>query len=298
MEKMPDIQNDTSGNNGRRNFLKKMAILTGGALVFPSIGLDVLANDNFFKENNVEIFIKNEIEKCRDIIQSNKYEEVINNPFLVSVLYYSSNLINKIRVSQASNLQRVIAGISRYITPEFRQNYMKTLDNISKIKDDKNIISGVEKIPLERLSIPKDLSKNHEDAIDLFIEEGSPMFPMACGLVVLSESGWSEENEFTTSSEKGGNTVIIYNSINKSFYRYVHMENVFVTTGDIVDTNTIIGTVGHTGLNANKPGHGGHLHLEVNVYHDQQNEIKPTHVLELKDRLLDIYNKNKLLANN
>ncbi|MFA6355423.1 MAG: M23 family metallopeptidase, partial [Candidatus Paceibacterota bacterium] len=184
-------------------------------------------------------------------------------------------------------------GISRYITPEFRQNYIKTLNYISKEKDFKNVISDRERAPVVQVNIPKDLSKNHQDAIDLFIDEKSPISPMASGLVVLAENGWNKENDLSTSSAKGGNTVIIFNPINKSFYRYEHMQDVFIKTGEVVDTNVVIGTVGHTGLNASIPGHGGHLHLEVNTYSSEHNHMKPTDVYVLEKRLVK---GNDLLA--
>lgn len=270
---------------GRRDFLKKLVVLVG-ATALSSFGLDSLAREGgFLKENEVEAFIKGKIEEAKDIIKNNRYEQVLENPFLVSALYHSPGFIEKIKIAQTTNPQRIIAGISPYITSEFRQNYIRTLENVSIERDLEKVISQRESVPVRQVNIPKNLLQNHQDAIDLFIDEGSPIFPMAGGLVVLAESGWRKDNDLSTSSVKGGNTVIIFNPNNRSFYRYEHMEDVFVRTGEIVGSGANIGTVGHTGLNASKPGHGGHLHLEVNVYSEEDDSMKTTNVFVLKERL-------------
>ncbi|MFA6355378.1 MAG: hypothetical protein WCW65_03060, partial [Candidatus Paceibacterota bacterium] len=73
MEKMP-MMGGTPEDNGRRNFLRKIATIAGG-LALSSSGLDSFAaGDGSLKESNIEIFVKNQIEKSKDIINNKKYE--------------------------------------------------------------------------------------------------------------------------------------------------------------------------------------------------------------------------------
>ena len=56
----------------------------------------------------------------------------------------------------------------------------------------------------------------------------------------------------------------------------------------IIDMKEIIGGVGHTGMNASKPGHGEHLHLEINRYDNNKKEIKSLSAREIKMRIDNI----------
>ncbi len=108
---------------------------------------------------------------------------------------------------------------------------------------------------------------------------------MTGGLVVLAESGWTVDNELSTSSGRGGNTVIVFNLNDESFYRYAHMQEIKVSAGNIVGNGEEIGVVGHSGTNASKPGHGAHLHFEINRYDKDQGKMIPVNVFELKREL-------------
>ena len=46
-----------------------------------------------------------------------------------------------------------------------------------------------------------------------------------------------------------------------------------------------IGTVGHSGTNASKPGHGEHLHFEINKYDQRSKIVRPLLEDELKQRI-------------
>jgi murein DD-endopeptidase MepM/ murein hydrolase activator NlpD len=119
--------------------------------------------------------------------------------------------------------------------------------------------------------------------MDLFIREGSPVRSASAGVVLLAEEGWTEADPFSTSSHAGGNQVIVFDPVTDRFYRYCHLDSVEPVAGKVVEPGTLLGTVGHTGLNASRPRHGGHLHFEVNRWKD--GEMRPFTAKELWELL-------------
>jgi murein DD-endopeptidase MepM/ murein hydrolase activator NlpD len=109
-------------------------------------------------------------------------------------------------------------------------------------------------------------SGSHRYAIDLFAHEGAPVYAVSRGMVVLADRNWNPASLFSTTSRKGGNAVIVFDPDRDRFYRYCHMSTVQVAAGAPVAAGQVIGSVGHSGLNAARPGHGGHLHFETNEY--------------------------------
>ena len=82
--------------------------------------------------------------------------------------------------------------------------------------------------------------------VDLAADEGTPIRPAAGGIVQKSEY-----------SASYGNNVVILHSDGVAT-RYCHMQYVFVRQGETVDENTVLGTVGQTGMVT-----GPHLHFEL-----------------------------------
>ncbi len=70
----------------------------------------------------------------------------------------------------------------------------------------------------------------------------------------------------SSTSDRGGNAVIVFDATADRFYRYCHLSAVTVEAGGLVAPGQTLGLVGHTGRNAAKPGHGRHLHFEANEY--------------------------------
>ena len=60
--------------------------------------------------------------------------------------------------------------------------------------------------------------------------------------------------------------------------------SVSVAAGSLVESGSLIGTVGHTGINASRNGHGRHLHYEVNAFED--GKMRPFSYDELRTLLL------------
>jgi hypothetical protein len=217
-------------------------------------------------ELSPEEFISQNINQIKDIINGEKYEEVINNPYLLSSLYYSQKFLKNIsnEVNQRNMATKIIGPIVEDLSPEFKLGVIEHFKNLSQeLEIEKGVeLSKLEVTPLESLDFGHGIG--HNDAIDLYIEEGSDISAMQDGLVVLAETGWDPENEASTSSYLGGNTVITYNYKTNEFVRYAHLDEVNVKPGDLIQADYKIGTVGKSGMNAYKPGHGGHLHLEIN----------------------------------
>jgi len=123
----------------------------------------------------------------------------------------------------------------------------------------------------------KSLSQNHQNALDIFFnkiknngkyEIGPEIYSMTSGIVVASENDWQGGTTFESYknggiSPKSGNGVIIYDPTQKWFIFYFHMYKTTVKRGDIIKAGDMIGYGGNTGLNAQKKGHGKHLHIEI-----------------------------------
>jgi murein DD-endopeptidase MepM/ murein hydrolase activator NlpD len=267
----------------RREFLRTFGMATAGMLLVPPGPEDIAAKPQG-KDVNLPIITKEtiespedrvnlEIEKAKNLIESHRFDLFLTDPFLVSALYYSSNFAERLlqdqqRHSIQTNYSRQIcAGILELITPEIRQGYLQMLkDEVDKSGMD--LGRGV--TPIEKFSFG--IGENHPDALDLFTEEGSKVRAIQGGVVVLAENGWNPTDQFSTSSPQGGNQIIIFNPKQNAFYRYCHLEHletVPVSVGEVIPAGQQLGSVGHTGLNASRSGHGKHLHLEINQVYSQ-----------------------------
>ncbi|MBI1747861.1 MAG: M23 family metallopeptidase [Acidobacteria bacterium] len=126
-------------------------------------------------------------------------------------------------------------------------------------------------------------------AYDMIVAEGTPVYPIGHGIVVAAESQWWEKVnqgepiritdrawwataplEEKPVSLKSGNFVIVYHppaprSKTAGYYSfYAHMaDGAALQPGQMVTLDDIIGHVEHSGYNAMRQGHGGHLHLSV-----------------------------------
>lgn len=290
---MEKFSTNTHENNKipRSKFLKRMSLLAGGTMLSSALSLfNTSCKESTSENENSE----GGIESIKGILRNKKYEKFIDNPYIVSTLYYSADYLHKIRNKNEKNPQEnIINEISESITPEIRMGYMEMLQE--KLQPYVNGLSRKQTSPIENFEIGSNIEENHHDAIDLFTKEGSPIFSMTSGIVVLAEDGWKENQNLSTSSQKGGNTIIIYNAFKNEFYRYAHLENVWTKVGDIIESGKIIGLVGHTGENASKPGHGNHLHLEINYYSNKEEQMQAFQADELERKLSSIKNNPETL---
>ncbi len=91
--------------------------------------------------------------------------------------------------------------------------------------------------------------KGGHDGVDLMAQRGTPVFPIASGIVTSVGSNPAGGNTVNTSHEDGRVTAY-----------YAHMDGIAVTKGEAVSYNTVIGHVSDTG---NAKGTCPHLHLQI-----------------------------------
>jgi len=274
--------------SSRRNFLKKTTLLGATILASPltSIAEKIAPNES---KGNIKYkqFIIDQVNKIKEIIANKTYNNILSNPYLAYCLYYLQSFLDQ--VSDPKNRhdvpEKIIGSVAHLITPEFRAQAILFLEK--QTKDEERLknkkISTNETLPLKKFNFGR--GKNHEIAIDLFADELSPVYSTGSGLVIIADNGWHPNNELSSSSIRGGNTVIVFNYLTKEFFRYAHLNKVAVSPGELVMEGESLGTVGHTGKNASRPGHGQHLHFEIRKYLSDKNTNRPLLVNDLRKRL-------------
>lgn len=219
---------------------------------------------------DVEARVAAEVARAEEILNELTPRNALDSAYLVSAIYYHDGIFDRFSKdrAEADPADRVVAHITALLTPERKQAYIGLLRTMAQTQ----VWDAAPRFALP-VSWSDPQSKrgrrrwhppNHKNAIDVFVREGSPVVAAGGGLVVLAEGNWMADEPFSTSSLRGGNAVIIFDPREKRFYRYCHLEKVLVEAGAVVETGRQIGTVGHTGFNASRPGHGGHLHFEIN----------------------------------
>jgi murein DD-endopeptidase MepM/ murein hydrolase activator NlpD len=123
----------------------------------------------------------------------------------------------------------------------------------------------------------RDLAYSHPYALDIFFtkvekrgeaERGPAIGALEGGIVVAAAGDWRggaglDSYRGGGLSPSSGNGVVIYSPGSGRYYSYFHFYEVSVRRGDVVAAGSILGRGGNTGVNARKPDHGGHLHLEI-----------------------------------
>ncbi|HUW39827.1 MAG TPA: M23 family metallopeptidase [Rectinemataceae bacterium] len=121
------------------------------------------------------------------------------------------------------------------------------------------------------------LADAHPYALDLFFsrierlsdgQEGPPIPSLSGGIVVASARNWRggagiESWRGGGLSPSAGNGVVVYDPVSRRFFSYFHMRTTDRRPGDIVRPGDVLGIGGNTGMNARRPGHGGHVHVEI-----------------------------------
>lgn len=98
---------------------------------------------------------------------------------------------------------------------------------------------------------PTDKNHKFHNGVDLKAARGTPVYPIASGIVKEVGSG-SISGNYVMCLHEDGHV--------QSFYG--HLESIKVNKGQKITQSTVIGTVGDTG---NAKGRGPHLHYEVKV---------------------------------
>lgn len=230
--------------------------------------------------------IRFEVQRAEILLRRPNPLDMLASPYLVDALYFSDAFIKKIETSGAENPgQSVIGALAPKISLADRMRYVRALGELSRPVLESEA-SGERLVPpFSLMSLDFGQGKNHTDAIDIFAPEGTEVCSVTSGIVVLAETGWDQNNPFSTSSFKGGNAVIVYDPKAMEFYRYCHFDTVAAQKGSLVQAGARLGTVGNTGQNASRAGHGNHLHLEINRLNLPMGEMASTSAEELQKRL-------------
>jgi len=205
----------------------------------------------------IEARVADEVGKAKRILGDLNTDNLFASPYLVSAIYYHDDFLSGFPVDRdtADPERRIIGQIGNVLSPERKARFMQLLHEVWA--------RSAEPVAYSAAGGGRG---SHRYAIDLFAPEGAPVYAVSRGLVVLADRDWSADSFFSTTSRKGGNAVIVFDPDHDRFYRYCHMSTVQVSAGKLVAAGQVVGTVGHSGLNAAQPGHGRHLHFEANEY--------------------------------
>lgn len=212
-----------------------------------------------------EARIAKEVAKAKEILASMNAENFLSSPYLVSAIYYHDNFLGDSAGSggTADPDRRIIGQVSSMLNGEIKARFVHLLHEVWENSKPVGAARFVRPVSYGRSLGGR---RTHHYAIDLFASEGTVVHSASRGVVMLADQGWNVDDVFSTTSRKGGNAVIVFDPDKERFYRYCHLSTVAVTVGQVVNAGEAIGGVGHSGLNASRPGHGQHLHFETNEY--------------------------------
>jgi murein DD-endopeptidase MepM/ murein hydrolase activator NlpD len=231
----------------------------------------------------IEARVSEEIAKSDNTLANLDGDRLFDSSYVASAVYYHEGFLSTFpeEKEDADPARRIISHAVRVMTPQLKAKYLELLrrryaDQLAKTAGSGYYLPVSWEPPStpaapargrkKRRKRVRRVRQNHPHAIDLFVPEGSPVRSASKGVVILAESGWNMADPLSTSSRMGGNTVIVVDPEGRKMFRYCHLESVLVSAGEVVRGGQPIGAVGHTGVNASLPKHGGHLHFEVNDY--------------------------------
>jgi murein DD-endopeptidase MepM/ murein hydrolase activator NlpD len=215
-------------------------------------------------ENEARISL--EVAKAGAVLRALTPDNMLVSPYLVSAIYYHDGLLDSFNENKpdADPADRIVAHIVRGFGTRTKASYIDMLRQCCACSFSE-LGPGCFLKPVDYALLAHGRGI-HPYAIDLFVPEGTPVRSATRGLVVIAESGWMPNQYFSTSTVRGGNSVIVFDPDRTRFLRYAHLEKACVTAGTFVENGDTIGSVGHTGFNASRKGHGRHLHFEINEY--------------------------------
>jgi murein DD-endopeptidase MepM/ murein hydrolase activator NlpD len=243
----------------------------------------------------IEERVDAESERAKAVLGSFTEENLFESPYLTAAIYYHDGFLSGFpdEKPDADPARRIVARLQRDLTVEKKARYVQLLLQYwceTASFADAPVDRFVVPVPYEPPAPPPKPAKKrrwrrarrgstHEFAVDLFTHEGTAVLSFTRGVVVLADRDWAPAEPFSTTSQKGGNSVIVFDPDAERFLRYAHLDQVSVKAGDTIHAGDRLGTVGHTGLNASLPRHGRHVHWEVNQF--EQGRTRPLKAAEL-----------------
>lgn len=227
-----------------------------------------LPSDRVVPSEIIEQAVAEQLSRGRRILENLGEENLFESPYVVSAVYYHDGFLENFPSGRedADPGRRILAGLIQLLDTEHKTLYIDCLRRLWTGAGFTSRAAALVAPVADGTPGHRRRRSTHKHALDLFAPEGSAVRTATDGIVVLAEGGWSADDPLSTSSRRGGNAVIIFDPWQERFYRYCHLESVAVAAGQQVQAGAVIGAVGHTGLNASVPGHGRHLHFEINQY--------------------------------
>lgn len=224
----------------------------------------------------LETRVRQEIAKVEDTLANLDADRLFDSPYVASAVYYHAGFLSTYPEDKEDGdpARRIISRAVRLMDSERKSRYLDLLAARYAMQQEQ-VSAGRYFHPVRWATQASSSGKsprrrwrrsNHPHAIDIFTPEGSAVWSASDGVVIVAEGDWKPDDPFSTSSRMGGNTVIVVDPKGRKMFRYCHLESVLVSPGERVQGGQKLGAVGHTGINASRPRHGGHLHFEVNEY--------------------------------
>jgi murein DD-endopeptidase MepM/ murein hydrolase activator NlpD len=98
----------------------------------------------------------------------------------------------------------------------------------------------------------------NQDGLDDVTGRPVDVISASTGMVVSVNLNWEPSSPI-----RGGNYIWIYDPIKSRYYYYAHLNEIFVSVGQIVSKGERLGTVGRTGVMAYLKNSPSHLHFVV-----------------------------------
>jgi murein DD-endopeptidase MepM/ murein hydrolase activator NlpD len=213
----------------------------------------------------IEARVAAEVAKAQQILDKLSPDNLFVSPYLVSAVYYHDGFLSDFPVDRSTSdpERRIIGQISNVLSAERKALFVRLLHEAWERSGPAGAERSAEPVAYSKISGGR---RSHRYAVDLFAPEGAAVHSVSRGIVVLADRDWTLNNPFSTTSRKGGNAVIVFDPDHDLFDRYCHLSTVEASPGKTITAGQILGSVGHTGINASEPGHGRHLHFEANEY--------------------------------
>ena len=255
----------TSGDNGSIAFVEidtlpdyKMCLLKKGLTANDDEILSTVVSTGtpYYKyyailENGVEKCYVSSYEESENIINQLKAKNSNNKDSISYIVKYETQL------SEFTNIDTAIASL--YVEPRNTKVPARTTSGKNTVVY-KNSSLGLAAIQqpvsgsiTSRFGVRSRIRSSAHTGLDIAASSGTPMIPVASGKVTYAGYKGSYGNLIIINHGKNssGQTVETY---------YAHCRRINVSVGDVVNENTIIGTVGSTGNST-----GPHLHLEIRL---------------------------------
>ncbi|MCX6620131.1 MAG: M23 family metallopeptidase, partial [Acidobacteria bacterium] len=227
-----------------------------------------MPSDRVAPSGEIEAVVAGEVRRGTFILAHLAPDNLFESSYVVSAIFYHDGFLESFASDRedADPGRRIVARLVLVLTPEHKALYVHLLHGLWDEWGFVDRAPGLALPVAESEPGRRRRRSTHKHALDLFVAEGTRVRTATDGIAVLAEGGWTAGDPFSTSSRRGGNSVVVFDPWQDRFYRYCHLESVVVESGAMLEAGEAIGTVGHTGLNASRPGHGRHLHFEVNEY--------------------------------